>query len=297
MDDEKNELLEYVFDTLLKTFNPDRKPIMKRLHFFKMMDLLDSRLKIQNIDIKYPSYWYKYGAVADFSTLDMVIPHGFRSRYYANNENVLFPYPARRTYNIDKSVRRTIDQIIKMICGQYKYKSDYGTLLKKDSYKINSPYKYNTIFQDYINAVDNQNSVTSKVEILESLLDKLLHEFPEDDYPELIDINLEWDDTTRLVLSSLEGMQQRDITKSLMNIFWDLYSKGIRIKHNQNIPDEMVDMWAKEYENTLPIAYEQIESIRKNVLLSCDNTFKTEDVFVKKILQKAHDIAFKETLS
>ncbi len=296
MDNEKNELLEYVFDTLLKTFNPERKPIMNRLHFFKMMDLLDTRLKKQNIDIKYPSYWYKYGAVADFPTLDMVIPHGFRSRYYTNNENVLFPYPSRRTYNIGESLRRTIDQIINIICEQYKYKSDYGYLLKKDSYKINSPYKYNTIFQDYIDAV-NQNSATSKVEMLESLLDELLHEFPENDYPELINVNLEWDDTTRLVLNCLEGAQQRDITKSLMDIFWDLYSKGIRIKYNQNIPDETVDMWINEYKTSLPVAYEQIESIKKNILLSCDNTFETEGVFVKNILQKAYDITFKEKLS
>ena len=61
MNEEKNQLLEYTIDTLLNTFNPDRKPIMKKAHFFKMMDIVDTKLLKQGIDIRYPSYWYRYG--------------------------------------------------------------------------------------------------------------------------------------------------------------------------------------------------------------------------------------------
>ncbi len=56
-----NFLLEYAIDSLLKTFNPERKPVMLQFHFFKLMNLLDTRLRKQGVDIELPGYWYKYG--------------------------------------------------------------------------------------------------------------------------------------------------------------------------------------------------------------------------------------------
>ena len=222
----------------------------------------------------------------------MVIPQGFKTRYFNDSENVLYPHRHRKHYDINSNLKRIIDLTISAICGQYGYKKNYGDILKKDSYKLNSPYKYNTIFQDYIAAVTNKNStLTSREDLLDNLLNQLLNEFPEDDYPELIDINLEWDDTTRLVLHCLDGSQQQEITKSLMEIFWDLYSKGIRIKYNQNIPDKTIEVWTEQYNDSLSTAYKKIEEIKNNVFLNLSTPFETDVVFAKKLLKKAHEIA------
>lgn len=290
MNGEKNQLLEYTIDTLLKTFNPDRKPIMKKAHFYKMMDIVDTRLNQRGINLKYPSYWYMYGAVTDFARLDEVIPRGFSAHYF-DGENVLYPTSHRRIYDVDSQKRSIIDSTIRSVCEKYRYKSDYGKLLKRDSYKLNSPYKFNTTFQDYIEVVSrpNQSTLFSKEDVLETLLDKLLEEFPEDHFPELLDINLVWDDTTRLVLDYLDESKY-DCLMTLMNLFWGVYSKGIRSIYNKYFPAERVISWKQEYEKSLPTAEKKIEELRKKILVEQNHSFSPDEDLVKKLLKAAYNL-------
>jgi len=292
MNGDQNQLLEYTIDTLLKTFNPDRKPIMKKAHFYKMMDLLDARLRNREIDIKYPSYWYRYGSVTDFTYLDQVIPKGFSGRYF-DGENILYPLMHRRTYNVDPQKQVIINSTIESLCNQYRFKSDYGKLLKRDSYELNSPYQFNTTFQDYIEIVDNpcQSTLFPKEEILESLLNKLLEEFPEDDFPELLDINLLWDDTTRLVLDYYPGESKNDCLKYLMYLFWSVYSKGIRSIFNKYFPADYVLNWKEEYEAFLSEAEKSIEEVRKKILVENDHNFNADEDLVKKLLVRAYNLS------
>jgi len=77
MEKKPNFLLEYRIDSLLKTFNPYRKPMMKQYHFYKLMNLLDTRLKKQGMDIKLPEYWYKYGFYSEYRFFDAVLSRKF----------------------------------------------------------------------------------------------------------------------------------------------------------------------------------------------------------------------------
>ena len=292
MVNEKNLLLEYTIDTLLNTFNPGRRPIMRRLHFYKMMDILDTKLQDKEIDIKYPNYWYKYGSVTDFSYLDQIIPNGFSGRYI-DNENILFPKSHRRNYDVDPKKQLTINSTINSLCKHYQYKEDYGELLKKESYKLNSPYTFNTTFQEYIKIVVNQgqSTLTPREEILESLLNKLLSEFPEDDFPEILDLNLLWDDTTRLVLDYVEDRWSKDYYLNiLMNLFWDSYSKGIRSIFNKYFPSEYVLKWKEEYEISILEVDKKIGELRKGIIVEQKHKFSADNDLVKKLLVKAYDL-------
>lgn len=291
MNEEKNQLLEYTIDTLLNTFNPDRKPIMKKAHFFKMMDIVDTRLLKQKIDIRYPSYWYRYGSVTDFAYLDQVIPKGFSGRYF-DGEHIFFPSSHRRIYNIDPHKQTIINSAIKLTCEKYRYQSDYGKQLKKDSYELNSPYKFNTTFQEYIEIVSNptQSTLFPKEEILELLLNKLLEEFPEEDFPELLDINLAWDDTTRLVLDDFNESKYQSL-KILMNLFWGVYSKGIRSIYNKYFPADYVINWKLEYEKSISIVEQKIEELRKEILIEQKRKFDSDDDLVKKLLNAAYNLS------
>jgi len=288
---EKNQLLEYTIDTLLKTFNPDRKPIMKRAHFYKMMDIVDTKLKKQKIDIRYPSYWYRYGSVTDFAYLDQVIPKGFSGRYF-DGEHIFFPSSHRRTYDIDPHKRAIINSTIELTCDKYRYKSDYGKLLKKDSYELNSPYKFNTIFQDYIEIVSNttQSTLFPKEEILESLLNRLLGEFPEEDFPEALDIYLSWDDTTRLVLDDYNESKDQ-LLALLMDLFWGVYSKGIKSIYNKYFTADHVIIWKQEYEQSLPIEEKKIEGLRKEILVKRNRDFNLDEDLVKKLMNAAYNLS------
>ena len=292
MDQDSNQLLEYTIDTLLKTFNPDCKPIMKKVHFYKMMDILDTRLQDQDIDIGYPKYWYRYGSVAHLDLLDELIPYGF-SRYWIGN-SIVYPAKHRRFYEIDRKIKHIINSTIENLRKKYQYKQDYGRLLKKDSYKLNSPYIFNTTFQYYLDSIDSlkmQNSLYASNDLLEPLLDKLLAEFPENDYPELLDTHLAWDDTTRLVLDHMqESKEKYYCLEKLTMLFWGIYSKAIRIDYNQHIPKDIISDWEQEYGSSIHNIDLKIEEIRNEVIENCDFTINTDDKLIKKLMQKIYEL-------
>ena len=293
MGQDSNQLLEYTIDTLLKTFNPDCKPIMKKVHFYKMMDILDTRLKEQDIDIGYPKYWYMYGSVAHLNLLEEFIPRGF-SRYWVDN-SIVYPSVHRKSFDIDKSIMHVINSIVQDIRKKYQFKENYGRLLKKDSYRLNSPYDFNTTFQDYLDSIHslkNQNTLYSSNDLLEPLLDKLLAEFPEDDYPELLDIHLAWDDTTRLIIDHMqESKEKYYCLEKLTMLFWSIYSKAIRIDHNQHIPKEIILEWEQEYGSSIQSIDAKIEDIRNEVIDICDITIDADDHLIKHLMQKIYELA------
>ena len=288
---EQDHLLEYSIDSLLKAFNPDRKPILYKYHFFKLMNLLDVELKTQGVDIKLPGYWYKYGFYVDLNFLDIVLPRKFTKNYVLDN-TIVPAVHTRKDSKIEPDIKRKVDLTVRRLWNQYGFKSKYGEKAKKDSYEINAPYKFNSIFQDYIKTVKRKEvGFTSRKEQLEPLLDNLLNTFSEEDFPELFDVYLEWDDTTRLIVDCISNKNQYSLINSLMELFWDVYSNGVKIIHNQNIPDnEIIVKWKKTYKASIPILYNQIEAIREDIISKHHEPLSENGATVKKLMKCAYGI-------
>ncbi len=288
-----NYLLEYAIDSLLKTFNPDRKPVMPKSYFFKLMNLLDSRLRGQGVDIELPGYWYKFGFYIELNHLDIILPRPFTEFYMIDSTHVVPQQHPNRKYQILDHLKVKIDSTVYWLWKQYGFKPHYGTKAKKESYEINSPYKFNTIFQDYIKIVERaETGLVSKKEILEPILDSLLSEFPEKDFSELYSTYLEWDDTTRLILEFVPIKKRDELIKELMDFFWETYSMGVRIRHNQHIPTpDIIHRWKKEYELSIPDTYDQIENMRKKVLLDHYKTSGKDEVLVRQLMKKSYEMS------
>lgn len=287
-----NFLLEYTIDSLSKTFNQERKPVMKKAHFFKLMNLLDTRLKKQGVDIELPGYWYKYGFYIEINHLNSVLPRDF-SKFYMMDEFIVPPLNTRKKYEILDEIKSKIDVTIRSLWTQFGFKSGYGDAVKKKSYEINTPYKFNSIFQEYIDIVNRtETGFISKKDTLEPVLDKLLSEFPEKDFSIFYDIYLEWDDTTRLCLGLLSGKEQYELIKELEESLWETFSKGVRILHNQNIPDpEIIKRWEIEYESEIPKTHKHIENIRNNLLSEKYTASGKEETLVKQLMKKAYEVS------
>lgn len=288
-----NFLLEYAIDSLLKTFNPQRKPVMPQSTFFKLMNLLDTRLRNQGVDIELPGYWYQYGFYIDINFLDIVLPRKFSEYYMIDNAHVVPPMHPRREYDSAELIRRKIESTVHWLWEQYGYKSNYGTKAKKESYAINSPYEFNTIFQEYIKIVNRKEvGFNTRKEELEPLLDKLLSEFPEKEFSELYNTYLEWDDTTRLILDCVPQSKQDVLLKKLMDLFWETYSKGVRIRHNQNIPKpDIISRWKEDYVKSIPDTLKQVEDIRKIVLSAHYKASGEDEGLVKQLMKKAYEMS------
>ncbi|WP_144414009.1 hypothetical protein [Methanosarcina barkeri] len=292
MEKEYNQLLGYTIDKLLQTFNYNRKPIMSRFHFFKLMNLLDQRLRKQNIDIKLPGYWYKYGFYSEERFFDSVLVNSFTENYVIDDN--IYPPTIKTDYNGKVSIKEAeiISETIRYLYDQYGGKREYGDLIKEESYRLYSPYRFNTIFQEYIYITDvNSTHVSEKLkDNINSELDKLLLEFPIKSFPELASIHFEWDDTTRLVLDCAPDEIKLSLTKHLRDEFWEIYSKRIRIEHNQNIPDYAKRKWKLSYESELAEANKTIENIRCKVLSNYYNPSEENKEFVKKLMEDIYNI-------
>lgn len=288
-----NFLLEYAIDSLLKTFNPERKPVMLQFHFFKLMNLLDTRLKKQGVDLELPGYWYKYGFYIEPRFLDTVLPRKFNETYMPSGTYVIPPIHPRKKYEIAEVIRHKIDSTVYWLWQKYGFKPHYGTKAKRESYEINAPYQFNTTFQEFIEIVNRKETgFVSRKESLEPVLDRLLSEFPEKEFPELYSTYLEWDDTIRLILDCLPDKKQEELTNSLMELFWETYSKGVRIRHNQHIPiPDILKHWKSEYEKSIPDAYKQIENIRRNVLLDHYKASGKDEKLVQQLMKKAYEMS------
>lgn len=288
-----NFLLEYAIDSLLKTFNPERKPVMRQFHFFKLMNLLDTRLKKQGVDIELPGYWYKYGFYIEPRFLDTVLPRKFSEMYMISGTYVFPPLHSKKKYDIAEDIRHKIDSTIQWLWRQYGFKSNYGAKAKKESYEINVPYAFNTTFQEFIEIVKRKETgFVSRKESLEPVLDALLSEFPEKEFSELHSTYLEWDDTIRLILDCVTDKKQYELTNKLMELFWETYSKGVRTRHNQHIPiPDILKHWKNEYEKSIPDAYKQIEDIRRKVLLENYRASDKDEKLVQQLMKKAYEMS------
>lgn len=158
--------------------------------------------------------------------------------------------------------------------------------------KYSLPYKFNSIFQEYIDIVNRtETGFISKKETLEPLLDNLLSEFPDKDFPELYDTYLEWDDTTRLCLDLLSGKREDELIKNLEELLWETFSKGVRIRHNQNMPDQEIIMrWKIENESEIPKTQKHIENIRNSLLLDKYKASGKDEKLVKQLMKKSQTI-------
>lgn len=265
---EQNQLLGYTIEKLIKAFNPYRKEVMKRREFYKLMNLLDHSLKRQHLDIRLPGYWYKFGFLIEDRFLDVILPYQFSGNCVIND--YIYPSTTKVDYsgefstNEEKIISRTID----LLHAKYGNKEGYGDLAKKDSYEINSPYKFNTIFQDYLHITNtNKNLISANLKSdMIKKLDELLPEFPIEQFPELSSLHFEWDDTTRLILDYAPERIKMEVIRKLRDAFWDIYSKQVRIIDNQNLPEEIVEKWKSDYAYELAIAGKIVEDIRDEVI-------------------------------
>ncbi len=158
---------------------------------------------------------------------------------------------------------------------------------------INTPYKFNSIFQEYIDIVNRtETGLILKKETLEPILDNLFSEFPDKEFSELYDTYLEWDDTTRLCLDLLSGQKQYELIKELEELLWETFSKGVRMRHNQNISDpEIIKRWNIEYESEIRKTQMHIENIRNFLLSEKYTSAGKDETIVRQLMKNAYEMS------
>ena len=77
----------------------------------------------------------------------------------------------------------------------------------------------------------------------------------------------------------------------LRDEFWDIYSKKVRIKHNQNIPESEIREWESKFNSELDQASETIEDIRGKILSAFYTPSEEKKEIAKKLMTDIYNIS------
>jgi hypothetical protein len=285
----RNLLLKYSTERLLNIVNPDGRYFFKKTTLNKMLYLLYLRLKERGIDIELPYFWFKYGTLADENQYLDVVGLPF-SRYFTNDGSTraMHRVPYSNIEELNKSI---IDEEIGFLVRKYQddtgyFVHDYLQLILNDVYAT-APYEFQRTFNrgllKYVRQFRTlkRKKIPSKLKLgtdevlqIKQYLPKLLNEFP-DDFTGLFDLFLEWENTMQLALTYNHTMSLK-----LLDDFWDIFARSLRIRKNENIPQYVIDQWNDRFVREDLIKFEKGLNINRNELLlkHLENSQSNSDV-------------------
>jgi hypothetical protein len=246
-----------------------------RTKFHKLCILADKKLNEEyNRNIGLPQYWYKYGKTLAESEIDDTVtfsPTSNHRRGYAY-------YPADQVSesdfdHLDEDLKDDIFQVAIEVVDEHGDK-DYQEL-EKYQYENFPPHEFVTAYADlrwYLSTISsdkNQKTIEyftdpSEKSTIEELLDEMLVSFDEDEFEEIYDLYLDWDDTVRLL--NEEGASARELLDFTETFIEAIAKAVLRFKNQSHISDQRLNEWKEEKEKVLNDLEKKIQRRRKSTL-------------------------------
>jgi hypothetical protein len=296
-----NPLLRYSVERLLFEANPMGTRYFRDTHFNKMIFLIYESLKDEKIDLKLPYCWYKHGTLIHQQSFYTQV--GRPLDFYITNDSSTRKISHIPKNDLESDIKDVIDAVVIKVVSKYKqtkhrFIKGYIHQLLDDDY-FYAPYEFQRIFKrhfekyltDFRTPVRKQiprhiSFDPDEIESINEYLNELIRTFP-DDMEYLSETYQEWDDTARLCLDC-----DQDLFLNLVDDFWAIFSKYLRISRFENIPEAEILRWRSklssaefpEYENQLAIERKRLLKIWNSGFAPNDNTMN--------IIKKMNQISF-----
>lgn len=246
-----------------------------RTKFHKLCILADKKLHEDfDRDIGLPQYWYKYGKTLEESEIDDAVTF----TPYSNHRRGYAYYPAEQVSesdfdHLDEDLKDDIFQVANEVVDEHGDK-DYQEL-EKYQYENFPPHDFVTAYGDfrwYLSSISihrDQQTIedftdSSEQSTIEELLDEMLITFDEDEFDEIYELYLDWDDTIRLL--NEEGASARELLEFTETFIEAIAKAVLRFKDQSNISEERLQEWHEEKEAVLEDLEAQIERRREAAL-------------------------------
>lgn len=258
-----------------------------RTKFHKLCILADRRLHEEyDRNIGLPQYWYKYGKTLAESEIDDAVtftPHSNHRRGFAY-------YPADQVSesdfdHLDEELKDDIFQVAIEVVDKHGTKN-YKEL-EKYQYENFPPHEFVTAygnFRWYLSSISlhrDQKTIEhftdpSEKSTIEELLDDMLLSFDEDEFEEIYDLYLDWDDTVRLL--NEEGASARELL-DFTETFIEAFAKAVlRFKDQSHISDDRLESWVDEKQKVLNDLEKKIQRRRQSALSDRSLSGRLQDV-------------------
>lgn len=246
-----------------------------RTKFHKLCILADKKLNEEyDREIGLPQYWYKYGKTLAESEIDDAVTFTPRS----NHRSGFAYYPAEQVSesdfdHLDEDLKDDIFQASIEVVDKHGEKS-YKEL-EKYQYENFPPHEFVTAygnFRWYLSSISldrNQKTIEhftdpSAKSTIEELLDEMLFSFDEDEFEEIHDLYLDWDDTVRLL--NEEGASARELLDFTETFIEAIAKAVLRFKDRSHISETRLEKWEEEKEKVLNDLEKKIHRRRKSAL-------------------------------
>lgn len=226
---QQNLLFEYASYELKKKF----QPYIKKKLFYKLMYLLNEELRNTPADIQLTYYWYQYGPVV------------YKNDYYFNISFM------NNFLEIKDDIKDLIDDKINLIHDRFRFvkTEDINTIVYK-----NAPFEFKRVYRELIMLINSwENGTTYEnfdPEYFDpiSCLDKLILNYPEEDFADLFPLFLEWENIIRYIFINYPN--EKEEIKELVNSFSDIFSKKLRTIAYENIESNQIQQWLVQYKKS-----------------------------------------------
>lgn len=296
---------EYLFYRVLvdRDNQNDRETSRTRIH--KLCCLSDRRLKeTYGHDIGFPKHWDKYGRVAEEHSINRDIIFGPNANTFGGQAY----YPADQVSetdfdHIDSELKEDIFRAVRETIKKHGEKTSEE--LQEIQYSNYSPNKFIQLYGDlrwHLAALSleqdkpQQSTVSAfhsepKRSEVERLLDEMLINFPEEEYSEIYNLYLTWDDTMRLLEEN--DARPREKLDFLENFIQKLSKIVLRFEHRSDIPDYRIERWREDKPRHKQELEDQINRVRERALNGREISGVLESVsesYNKSVIDSINDI-------
>jgi len=246
-----------------------------RTKFHKLCILSDKKLN-QDYDrnIGLPQYWYKYGKTLAESEIDDSVTFTPRS----NHRRGYAYYPADQVDESDfdhlgEDLKDDVFQVAVDVINKHGDKNYQE--LERYQYEYFPPHEFVTAygnFRWYLSSISldkDQKTIEyftdpSEKSTIEELLDEMLVSFDRDEFEEIYDLYLDWDDTIRLL--NEDGASAREMLE-FTETFIEAISKAVlRFNKRSNISEDRLNEWEDQKGKVLNDLEKKIQRRRDSVL-------------------------------
>mgnify|MGYP000415015123 CR=1 FL=1 len=245
-----------------------------RTKFFKLSCLTDRRLiEREGIDIGFPRHWYKYGEVVEEHSVDSSVLFAPS----ANHQEGRAYYPANQVgeadFSLDEYVKDSIFRTANAVVQEHGQKN--RKQLEKLQYREYAHEEFIGRYGDlrwHLSAesqareggLQSLDAFSDGPSQTERLLDEMFLAYPEDEYEDLYEYYLTWDDTIRMLVDA-DAHPGRQL--EFLEFFIEKLSQiTLRFKYRQNIPDERLQAWREERPDQIEELDAKLESVRQGLI-------------------------------
>lgn len=244
-----------------------------RTQFLKLPCIADHYLYDDHeLDIGLPRYWYQYGEIVNEQPLSSSY-YNVTPGEWGGHQVQPAPGISSDAFDVSEDVQQHISSVVRRVVSQFANQDSKE--VKDFQYKNHAPNSFVRSFDEFREFVLNQDqqnasladfsqgSVQSMEERGKEYLDELLMEYPADQYSDMYDLFLRWEDTARLLIDDGEFNDIED----LLGDFWETFSKvELRFQHAQNTPKEQKVRWMNERNEEINSFNIRLSEVRKDVL-------------------------------